>query len=150
VKQSFGVGFIAGSVMLSIAVVMAGYRVPGNARLAEDGTSLAGTWRGESICVDKTKFPACQDERVVYHIARSNSASDGVTITMDKIVNGKPEMMAVLDFKYDGQKGTWMNEFTRNTVRGVWTFTVKENAMEGTLIVLPDKTLVRRINLKKT
>jgi len=150
VKQFFVVGFIAGIVSLSVAVVMAGYRTPGNVRLAVNGADLSGTWKGESICVDKAKFPACQDEHVVYHIARSSAASDVVTITMDKIVDGKPDTMAVLDFKYDVQKGMWVNEFTRNTVHGVWTFTAKGNTVEGTLTVLPDKTLVRRIKLKKT
>lgn len=31
---------------------------------------LLGNWSGESICVNKDKFPSCSDEKVVYHITR--------------------------------------------------------------------------------
>jgi hypothetical protein len=57
--------------------------------------------------------------------------------------------MGVLDFKYDSEKGTLTCEFTRGSTHGLWEFTVKENTMEGTLVVLPDKTLARRVKLKK-
>jgi len=146
-KQGPVTGFIAVVVLLS--AIMAGYGESPKGRFVGDAAKVVGTWTGESICVNKEKFPACNDERVVYRLAQSASAADVVTITMDKIVDGKAEMMAELDFKYDAEKGTLVNEFTRNTVRGVWAFTVKGNSMEGTLTVLPDKTLVRRIKLKK-
>ena len=116
-------------------------------KAADDGSKLVGNWTGESICTDA--FPACHDEKVVYRIKEPPDRTGKVTITADKIVDGKPETMGVLDFKYDGEKGTLVCEFTRGNTHGLWEFTVKEDTMEGTLIVLPDKTLARRVKLKK-
>lgn len=112
-------------------------------------SGLVGNWSGESVCVDKEKFPACNDEQVVYRIAVTSGKSDGVTITMDKLVNGKPETMGVLDFIYNARTHTLSAEFTRNRRHGVWEFVVTGDALEGTLSTLPDKTLVRRVKVKK-
>jgi hypothetical protein len=54
-----------------------------------------------------------------------------------------------LDFKYDSEKQTVVCDFTRGNTHGLWELTVKGNTMEGTLMLLPDKTLVRRVKLKK-
>lgn len=110
---------------------------------------LVGNWSGESVCADKEKFPACNDERVVYRVAAAPGKTDTVTITMDKIVDGKPETMVTLDFAYDAQKQTLSGEFARNNRRGVWEFVVKGDSIEGTLATLPERTLVRRIKVKK-
>jgi hypothetical protein len=82
-------------------------------------SNLIGNWSGESICVNKDKFPACHDEQVVYRIVKSSGESNMLTVTMDKIVNNKPETMVVLDFVYDAQKQTLSGEFTRNNRHGV-------------------------------
>jgi hypothetical protein len=113
----------------------------------DDGSSLVGNWTGESICTGA--FPSCHDEKVIYRIPQAPDESGKVTITADKIVDGKPETMGVLDFKYDRDKGTLICDFTRGNTHGVWEFTVKQDTMEGTLIVLPAKTLARRVKLKK-
>ena len=68
---------------------------------------------------------------------------------MDKIVNDKPETMGVLDFVYDAQKQTLSSEFTRNNRHGIWEFSVKGDTIEGTLTTLPDKSLVRRVKVRK-
>lgn len=129
-------------------VLAAGLASMTNRTASGSSSIILGNWTGESICVDKEKFPACHDEQVVYRISRAAN-SDKVTITMDKIVDGKPENMAVLDFTYDREKGALACEFTRNDRKGVWEFAVRADSMEGTLITLPDKTIVRRIRLKK-
>ena len=115
--------------------------------ITDDGSSLVGNWTGDSICVGNR--PACHDERVIYRISKAPDSSGNVTITADKIVNGKPELMGVLDFKYDSEKQTLVCDFTRGNTHGLWELTVDGNTMEGTLMVLPDKTLVRRIKVKK-
>lgn len=115
-----------------------------------DGVSkLIGNWSGESICVDKERFPACHDEQVVYRIAKSADKTETVTITIDKIVKGSPETMGVLDFKYDAKEQTLVNEFTMNGRRGMWAFTVKDDVIEGSLVILPDKVTARRVKVKK-
>src|SRR4051794_9131279 len=72
---------------------------------------LIGDWYGDSICVDKQKFPACNDESVVYHIKEVAGKPDTVNLSADKIVNGKPEFMGAFDFVYDPKKETLTGEF---------------------------------------
>lgn len=121
----------------------------GDEQRSDEASKLTGNWSGESICVNKEKFPACHDEQVVYRIVKSSAKANLLTVTMDKIVNNKPEFMAVLDFVYDAQKQTLSGEFTRNNWRGIWEFAVKGDLMEGSLATLPDKTIVRRIKVMK-
>ena len=112
-----------------------------------DGAYLVGDWIGESICVGNR--PACHDEKVVYRIAKPPDETGKVIIAADKIVNGVAEEMGVLEFKYDSAKQTLTNEFTRGNTHGLWELTVKGDVMEGTLTILPDKTIGRRVKLKK-
>ena len=112
-------------------------------------SQLVGDWSGESICVNKEKFPACNDEQVVYHIAVASGKTDTVTITADKIVNGKPEAMGTFDFVYDARRQTLTSEFKNDRVHIIFELAVKGDLLEGTLATLPDRTLVRRINVKK-
>ncbi len=112
-----------------------------------NGSDLVGNWTGESICTGS--FPACHDEKVIYRIPKAPDESGKVTITADKIIDGKPVPMGDLDFVYDREKGTLICDFTRGSTHGLWEFTVKGNAMEGTLVVLPEKTLARRVKLRK-
>jgi len=117
------------------------------ATITDDGSELVGNWTGDSICAGNR--PACHDEQVIYRIPKAPDSSGNVTITADKIVNGKPELMGVLDFKYDSEKKTLVCDFTRGNTHGLWEFTVQGNTMAGTLVVLPDKTLIRRVKVKK-
>lgn len=110
---------------------------------------LVGKWSGESICVNKEKFPACNDEQVIYRVVKASAGANVFTITMDKIVNGKPETMGVLDFIYDAEKQALSCEFRRNRGTGLFELAVNGDLMDGTLITLPDKTLVRHIKVKK-
>jgi hypothetical protein len=112
-------------------------------------SELVGNWSGESVCVNKEKFPACNDEKVVYRIVVATGKSDTVTITADKIVSGKPETMGVFDFVYDRQKQMLTSEFKNSKVHLIFELAVKGDILEGTLAALPDRTLVRRIKVKK-
>lgn len=112
-------------------------------------SQLAGDWSGESICVNKEKFPACHDEQVVYHIVVASGKTDAVTITADKIVNGKPEVMGTFDFGYDARRRTLTSELKNDRMHIIFELAVKGDILEGTLSTLPDRTLVRRIKLKK-
>ncbi len=112
-------------------------------------SKLVGNWSGESICVNKEKFPACNDEQVVYRIVVATGKPNTVTITADKIVNGKPETMGVFDFAYDTQKRMLTSEFKNSRVHLFFELAVQGNVLEGSLASLPDRTLVRRIKVKK-
>jgi hypothetical protein len=133
-------------VVISALPGIIGFAV-GRDLLNDDGSKLVGNWRGESICVGN--LPACHDEQIIYRISKPPDQQGMVTITADKIVDGKPETMGILDFKYDPEKGRLTNEFTNNRYHGVWELTVTGNVMEGTLIILPEKTIVRRVKVRK-
>jgi len=108
---------------------------------------LLGDWTGESICVGNN--PSCHDEKVVYHISRSSAGGGKLTLKADKIVDGKPEEMYVLDFQYDAGKQMLSAEFQNARYHGLWEYIVKGNMMEGTLSLLPAKTIARRIKVTR-
>jgi hypothetical protein len=139
-------------ITIGIAVIGAsmfaiGFGAQSSGSAADDGSKLVGDWTGESICVGNN--PSCHDEKVIYHVSKSSTEANKYTIAADKIVDGKPEPMGILDFKYDGKKGTLVGEFQNSRYHGLWEYTVKGNVMEGTLSLLPDRTIVRRIKVKK-
>ena len=116
--------------------------------VAESQTvSLAGDWTGESICSGNN--PNCHDEKVVYHISVDPADSTKVKIAADKIVDGKPEFMGDIFLKYDAAKQTLTGDLQSPRYRGVWEFAVKGNTIEGSLTILPDKTVVRRIRVTR-
>jgi hypothetical protein len=144
--------------MLSSLIIICGFFVAHSVIAGGDKTrenqsndisTLIGNWNGESICADKKKFPGCNDEQVIYRVVKSADKANTVTITMDKIVNNKPETMGIEDFAYDTQKRILTTEYKNSRVHLVIEFAVKGDLMEGTVTALPDKSLVRRIKLKK-
>ncbi|MBS1792120.1 MAG: hypothetical protein JST85_30720 [Acidobacteria bacterium] len=146
-RRFIGIVLIVGAVVIGIRALAA--QKESSSQTKSISPQVVGVWKGESICVNKEKFPACNDEQVVYHIKKSAAASDQVTIAADKIVHGKAEEMGVLDFKYDSEKGSLVCEFSSNTRKSIFEFTVKADSMEGTLKALPDSTLIRRIKLNR-
>jgi hypothetical protein len=138
------------AALLTLAVVLVS-AVPALRQDKDASDSLSkvlGEWEGESVCVDKNR-PACKNEHVVYHIKKKDGEADTVTMRADKIINGKPEEMGVLDCKYDASKSTLTCEFTVNSTHGVFEYAVKGAEMDGTLKILPAGTLGRRINVKR-
>jgi hypothetical protein len=116
---------------------------------ADEISKLVGNWSGESVCADREKFPACHDEQVIYRVVVAPGRSDTLTITMDKIVDGKPETMGTSDFVYNAREQILVSEIKTNRWRLIFELAVKGDLLEGTLATLPDRTLVRRIKVKK-
>ena len=108
------------------------------AAVASD-SGLAGNWKGESICTIKDS--PCHDEHVIYRVEEPDSTGK-MKIQMDKVVDGKPELMGTVNCAFDKAAST----VTCTTQRGVWKFTVTGKKMEGTL-VLDDGRLYRRISV---
>jgi hypothetical protein len=108
-----------------------------------------GTWRGTSLCVDRRAAPACNDERVVYEIGVSPGKPDTVTVKADKVVDGKREFMGALEFTHEAKSGSWTTEFENSRVHALWRLTVTGETLRGTMVVLPSKAVVRRMDLKK-
>src|SRR5437868_649039 len=110
-------------------------------------TSLTGDWTGESICFGNN--PSCHEEKIVYHISIDTSDPTKVKIAADKIVDGKPDPMGVIDLKYDSARQTLTGELQNSRSRGSWEFTVKGNIIEGGLYILPDRAVGRKILVQK-
>lgn len=143
---------VAALLMLSLTHAASSLGVRQDAREGKDGSDslslILGDWEGESVCVDKNR-PACKNEHVVYHITKKDDEADTVTLAADKIIDGKPVEMGVLECKYDASKSTLTCEFTVNSTHGVFEFTVKDDEMEGTLKLLPAGTIGRRVKVRK-
>jgi hypothetical protein len=105
-------------------------------------STVAGTWRGESVCV--TEASACRNENVVYYIKDVADRPGVVLIQADKIVDGKAVTMGTGEWRHDRDRHTleW------HTGQGVWLLTISGNRMEGTL-TLADKTVFRKMMLEK-
>jgi hypothetical protein len=113
------------------------------------GDEILGDWFGESKCTGNN--PSCHDEVVIYHFTRSKSEPAKLHLAADKMVNGKPELMGEFDFVYDAAKKTLATEFTipRTGGKGVWLFNVDGDKIEGTLTVLPENEIGRRVKVER-
>jgi hypothetical protein len=109
--------------------------------------SVIGTWHGESICVGDR--PACKNEEVVYRFEAVAGKSGVVALLADKILDGKREPMGKLECQYDEAKGLLSCEFTVRQTHGLWEFKITGDTMEGTLVVLPDKSVARRVKVTR-
>jgi hypothetical protein len=137
---------------ISLGICLAGALVPGvfgmpqnppaNSSSAGEERKLAGTWRGDSLCVEKGT--ACHDEIAVYRIAAIPGKPGYLLVTGGKVVDGKEIVMGSGEWRYDGTKHT----LTVDLPRGVITLKADGDKLEGTF-TLPDKTILRRIMLKK-
>lgn len=137
------------AVMTALASCM-GSSLPGEtaAPLAQANPSTAiGTWKGESICVGAR--PACKNEVVVYRL-EPIAGKPGVLMWLaDKIIDGKRVPMGKLEFQYDEAKGTLSCDFNWGHTHGLWQFKMTADEMEGTLVLLPDKSVGRRVKVKR-
>ena len=138
--------FLMGMFALTAASCQSPKPTPGQ---TDEIAPLIGDWSGESICANKEKFPACHDEKVVYHITRVADKPNTVNLSADKIVDGKPDNMGNYDFVYDPKKQTLTSEYKTDRVDILMEFSLKDDVLDGTMTSLPDKTQARRMTVKK-
>jgi hypothetical protein len=119
-----------------------------SARALATTPAAVGTWTGESICTDKNR-PACKNEVVVYRVEEISGRPGVLLLLADKIIEGKRDPMGKLECKYDEAAGTLSCEFTRRQTHGLWQYKVSGDQMEGTLVLLPDKTVGRRVKVRR-
>ena len=102
--------------------------------------NLLGVWKGTSLC--QVKNSPCHDETNVYYITKGNS-DDSCSIRANKIVNGKEEEMGTLPCRIDKEN----NEIISSSHNAKWTFKLKGEKLEGTLVY--QNSLYRVIELSK-
>jgi len=96
-----------------------------------------GVWRGTSVCLVRPS--ACNDEIVVYRIARTN-APDSLRMDARKIVRGEEQEMGVLTCRFTPPTGS----LTCAIPQGTWQFRVHNDSLVGELR-LPDNTRFRDV-----
>lgn len=119
---------------------------------AQNGLSakdLVGDWTGESKCTGNN--PSCHDEVVRYRFSPIQGEDKKVHLAADKQVNGEWELMGEFDFTIDSAKNTLTAEFTipRTDGRGVWSFTVAGDKIDGTLTMYPENEIGRRVHVER-
>ena len=117
-------------------------------RALSQAPSLVGDWTGESICVGEPG--ACHDEQVIYHLSVSKSDPQKFTMAADKIVDGKPEPMGEQDFSYDAANHVLRTEVQTARYQLHIEYTIKGNMMWGTMMVLPERRVVRQMRVTKS
>ena len=133
--------WLAGSMVIAIIALPQNTRV--NASATDDESKIAGTWRGDSVCVEKGT--SCHDEIAVYRIAAIPGKRGYLAVTASKVVDGREIVMGSGEWRYD----SGIHTLTVELPRGVITLKIDGDKIEGTFI-LPDKTVLRRITLKKS
>ncbi len=118
------------------------------ARSQQAHSSAVGTWRGESICTDKSRT-ACKNEVVVYRFEEVAGKQNVLTLLADKIIDGRRVPMGKLECEYDEAAGTLSCEFTIRQTHGLWEYKVSGDTMDGTLVLLPARTLGRRVHVTR-
>jgi len=133
--------------LLVACVVVAVSAQPSRGDVIADVTRVLGTWAGDSICVGDR--PACKNEHVVYRFVAVDARPGFVRLLADKIIDGERVPMGALEFEYNDADATLTSEFTRGQTHGVWAYKVSGDTMTGTLVILPDKTLGRRVSVRR-
>jgi len=100
-------------------------------------TTPVGTCRGTSVCLVRPS--SCNDEIVVYRIAKTNAA-DSLTMDARKIVRGEEQEMGVLTCHLTSPDGP----LTCAIPQGTWQFRVRNDSLVGELR-RPDHTKFRDV-----
>jgi len=132
-----------------VALVLAAAATPlhGDPRPAD---AIVGEWRGTSLCTNRELAPACKDESIVYLF--TPLPSDGapkVHLDASKIVDGKAAPMGEFDLTWEAGEASWSVEFSTPRVHARWSFTVNGDELAGTLVELPSKAQLRKVDAKR-
>ena len=125
---------LTGLAVASLLAHVAGAQAPSQRPAT---TTPVGVWRGTSVCLVRPS--ACNDEIVVYRVARTKAA-DSLTLDARKIVGGEEQEMGVLTCRFTSPDGS----LTCAIPRGIWQFRVRNDSLVGELR-LSDNTKFRDV-----
>ncbi len=111
--------------------------------------ALVGSWRGTSVCTNRQAAPGCTDEQVIYDISAPAGAPDALVVKADKIVNGQREPMGEVTFHPDPASARWVSEISTPRVHAMWHLSIKDGALTGGMFLIPSRTAIRTIELRK-
>jgi len=108
--------------------------------------AIVGEWRGTSLCTNRELAPACKDESIIYVFTPLPSGGvPRVHLDASKIVDGKVLPMGEFDLDYDADEASWNIEFSTPRVHARWSYSVSGDRLDGTLVELPSKAQLRKV-----
>jgi predicted RNA-binding protein len=90
----------------------------------------------------------CRDEHVIYEIARDEKSA-GEKIDAYKVVGEQKEFMGTLQCRYNADKNNLSCSGGNPQKKGDWEFVVSGDTMRGTLVIGEERTLYRRVSVKR-
>ena len=129
-------------MILSTVLAMSG----SGSRNPSSAAGFPGSWEGESICTVPSS--PCHDEHVIYEIKAANASDHQFTIDAYKIIRGEKEFMGTLQCRR-GSADSLLSCTAGKPRVDNWEFVLSGDRMTGTLKVDAEKTLYRKIHLKR-
>ena len=126
-------------------------QVAPSAGAESDTRPILGIWRGTSVCVNREAAPACRDEEVIYEFRETVPPVAGnLIVKAAKVVDWKVVPMGVINIIWDPKEGAWLCDFQTPRFHGLWTYMQpKGDDLAGTLVSIPDRTLLRRVAARR-
>jgi len=115
--------------------------------VASDNSAIIGSWEGESKCT--VPDSPCRDEHALYRIGPNKQNASQLNIDAYKIINGTPEFMGTLACQYHADQST-LSCSGNVRKKDDWELRVSGDTMTGTLTIGDEKTLYRRVSLRKS
>lgn len=128
--------------VLTVLSLLAGAASAQSLAQRQAAMTPVGLWRGTSVCLVRPS--ACNDEIVVFRIARTNAA-DSLTLDARKIVRGEEQEMGVLTCRFTSRDGL----LTCAMPQGTWQFHARNDSLVGELR-LPDNTRFRDVRTTRS
>lgn len=122
------------------------FAIQSSAQIKPEWKDVIGTWEGDSTCTVPNS--PCHDEHALYRIRPDKDDPEKLTLEGFKVVDKKAQFMGNLACKYAADSRT-LTCSGNTPKRDVWTFQVGDATMDGTLTTGKEKTLYRKISLKK-
>ena len=111
-----------------------------------EDSAVVGVWEGESKCT--VAGSPCRDEHVIYEIARDEKTG-GQKIDAYKVVNREKQFMGTLSCQYHAEKKNLSCSGGNPQMKSDWEYFVSGDTIEGTLVIGDERTLYRKISLKR-
>jgi hypothetical protein len=114
---------------------------------APSAADIIGTWEGESKCTVPNS--PCHDEHALYKIFADKKDPAKLSMEGYKVVNGDAQFMGTLTCEYRPSRST-LSCSAHTAKQDDWEFQISGSSMTGTLTIGSEKTLYRRMSLRKT
>lgn len=110
---------------------------------------ILGFWKGHSICAKVKAAEFCRDEAVAYNFVDLSEQPTTVSLKAARIIDNTVQPMYAIYFNYRPDERRWTSEFTRGRTHGLWSYVVNGDELTGSLVLLPELTVVRNVSAER-